>query len=246
MATSYSPRIVTDGLVLHLDVANRKSYSGSGTAWNDLSGNTNHATLVNSPVFSGEAGGILNFNEVTNYASISDSSTLNVTTTRTWEFWLRFTDFSGTALMYMYSQNTFRADNSINLFVGEGITNHYQYRLACQLRTNASNEFEAHTTDTVNTVLGDGKLHQITIVRTGAATVNFYIDGVQWTTSYFALIGSPGEVDPTGGLNIARRVDGDAARYFGGDIGKFLVYNRALTAAEILQNYNAIRGRFGV
>jgi hypothetical protein len=242
----HSPKIVTDGLVLALDAGNHMSYPGSGTTWTDLSGNGNNGTLTNNPAFSGEAGGILNFNEVTNYVSISDSSTLNVTATRTWEFWLRFTDFAGTSLMYWYSHNTFKADNSINLFVGENSGNAYAYRLACQFRTNASNEIESHTTDAVDTILSDGKLHQITIVRTGAVTVNFYIDGVQWATSYILQAGAPAEINPTGVLEIGRRSDANVDRYFGGDIGKLLEYNRALSASEILQNYNATKGRYGL
>ena len=51
MANQYGPRIVTDGLVLHLDAANSKSYPGSGTVWNDLSGNNYHLTLSNSSVY---------------------------------------------------------------------------------------------------------------------------------------------------------------------------------------------------
>ena len=43
------PEIVTDGLVLHLDAANSKSYPGTGTSWFDLSGSNNHGTLVNGP-----------------------------------------------------------------------------------------------------------------------------------------------------------------------------------------------------
>lgn len=52
MAYFHSPRIVTDGLVSALDAANTKSYPGSGTVWNDLSGNGNNGTLVNVPTFS--------------------------------------------------------------------------------------------------------------------------------------------------------------------------------------------------
>ena len=54
MATSYSPKIITDGLVLCLDAGDGKSYSGSGTAWTDRSGNDNHGTLVNGPTFNSD------------------------------------------------------------------------------------------------------------------------------------------------------------------------------------------------
>ena len=51
MAFRYSPKIVTDGLVLSVDAANKKSYPGSGTTWYDLSGNAINGTLTNGPTF---------------------------------------------------------------------------------------------------------------------------------------------------------------------------------------------------
>lgn len=51
MALSHSPNIITNGLVLCLDAGNRRSYPGTGTTWYDLSGNNNHGTLTNGPVF---------------------------------------------------------------------------------------------------------------------------------------------------------------------------------------------------
>lgn len=49
MATLYSPKIVTDGLVMYLDAANPRSYPRSGTAWNDISGNNITGTLTDGP-----------------------------------------------------------------------------------------------------------------------------------------------------------------------------------------------------
>ena len=57
MAFNYSPKIVTDGLVLYLDAANRYSYPGSGTTWSDISRGGNNGTLVNGPTFSTDGGG---------------------------------------------------------------------------------------------------------------------------------------------------------------------------------------------
>jgi len=51
MGLSHSPSIATNGLVLYLDAANEKSYPGSGTTWNDLSGRENHHTLTGSPIY---------------------------------------------------------------------------------------------------------------------------------------------------------------------------------------------------
>ena len=61
MATSYSPKIITDGLVLCLDAGDGKSYSGSGTTWTDRSGNGYNGTLTNGPTFDSSNGGNIVF-----------------------------------------------------------------------------------------------------------------------------------------------------------------------------------------
>jgi hypothetical protein len=57
MSLNYSPRIVTDGLVLYLDAANTKSYFGSGASWNDLSRSRINSDLINGPTFNNDNGG---------------------------------------------------------------------------------------------------------------------------------------------------------------------------------------------
>lgn len=71
MAFNYSPRIVRDNLLLYLDAANKKSYSGSGTVWNDLSGKGNNGTLVNGPTYNSANGGIIVLDGVNDYIDIS-------------------------------------------------------------------------------------------------------------------------------------------------------------------------------
>ena len=72
MAYSNGPKIVTDGLVLCLDAANSKSYPGTGTAWNDLSGNGNNGTLINGVGYNSNNGVSLVFDGVNDYANISN------------------------------------------------------------------------------------------------------------------------------------------------------------------------------
>ena len=78
MATRYSPAIVTSGLVLCLDAANRKSYSGTGTTWVDLSGTDNNFTIVNSPIYSANE---FILNGSTQYFSISAASGFFISST---------------------------------------------------------------------------------------------------------------------------------------------------------------------
>jgi hypothetical protein len=67
------PNIVTDGLVLYLDAANQKSYPGTGTTWNDLSGNGNNGTLVNGPTFNSDNNGSIVFDGVDDYVNFGDN-----------------------------------------------------------------------------------------------------------------------------------------------------------------------------
>mgnify|MGYP006213918775 FL=1 len=71
MATLYNPNIVTDGLVLCLDAANKRSYIGSGTAWDDLAGG-NNGTLTNGPTFDAGNGGSVVFDGANDYINLGD------------------------------------------------------------------------------------------------------------------------------------------------------------------------------
>ena len=83
MATSYSPKIITDGLVLALDAGDIKSYPGTGTTWKDRSGNALNGTLLNSPTFSGANKGDFSFDATNESVSIAETSILNLQTYNT-------------------------------------------------------------------------------------------------------------------------------------------------------------------
>lgn len=73
MSVKGGPKIITDGLLLYLDAANEKSYPGSGTIWNDLSGNGNNGDLINNVVYDTENNGILLFDGTNEYCQLDDS-----------------------------------------------------------------------------------------------------------------------------------------------------------------------------
>ena len=74
MGAGYGPSIITDGLVLNLDAANKRSYPGSGTTWHDLTKNKVIGTLTNGPTYSG---GSLVFNGTSSYITLGTNSNLN-------------------------------------------------------------------------------------------------------------------------------------------------------------------------
>ena len=67
---NYGPRIVRNGLIMALDAADKNSYIGSGTVWNDVSGNGNNGTLTNGPTFSNANGGCIVFDGVDDYVNV--------------------------------------------------------------------------------------------------------------------------------------------------------------------------------
>ena len=117
MATKYSPKTVTNGLVLSLDAANTKSYPKSGTTWTDLSGNSNNGTLTNGPTFSAVNGGCIVFDGVDDYVDVSDASTLN-SNTQTINIWYNATTLPGRAATIICKHNTVNSTNGYNIFAG--------------------------------------------------------------------------------------------------------------------------------
>ena len=79
MGISRGKSIVTDGLILYLDAANKKSYPGSGTVWSDLSGNANTGTLTNGPTFDSSNNGSINFDGTDDLVECSSISSTNFT-----------------------------------------------------------------------------------------------------------------------------------------------------------------------
>ncbi len=90
--------IVRTGLVLDLDAAQPLSYGGTGTTWNDLSGNGNNGTLTNGPTYDSSNGGSIVFD------GVDDKSTTNITSfgnNTTWEAWVNRTTNANAYNMFM-------------------------------------------------------------------------------------------------------------------------------------------------
>ena len=222
MALSHSPSIVTDGLVLCLDAGNPKSYPGSGTTWTDLSGLGNTGTLVNGVGYSGDNLGSLSFDGVDDFISCGT--------------FFNYTNFTICLWVYPGSTQTTYADifdnyhtGSQNFVCQQNVNNVNQYQFACFNPVNAS-------VTSVFTL--SANVWQYLTFTWSNSVASVYIDGV------FQSSGAPANpinyVTPN--LSIARWSIG--GRHWNGRISNFIAYNRILTAAEIQQNYNALKGRF--
>ena len=226
MSTKYSPKIVTDGLVLCLDAANSKSYVGSGTSWNDLSRNNNTGTLVNGPTYTSSFGGGIVFDGTNDYVAVSCAANTIRPYNSTTVFWINLPLYSGGQRCIM----SYRGYGGGNLYIGKnsgGIFCYYNELNSSGYTvgtiTNATNAMIAVTCDATNNLLNvytNGSLVG-SVVRTG------------WVTSYNTAISL--------GFD-----NGGTAEYMLGNMYNFMHYNRVLTASEILQNYNATKGRYNL
>lgn len=245
MALLHSPRIITNGLVLCLDAGNSKSYPRSGTAWNDLSGIGNNGTLTNSPTFNSENLGNIQFVS----ASLQHIQ-LTTTNTATYDFanttftvsaWFRLTTLPVTnGFHYVISKGASATAGGWGLQILE--TGRFQ---VVTKTTGGANTCIRLSTTALSTNLWYNITAILTTSTTTIATnnVTMYLNGQLETGTLSQLSTYSG--DTTTPIQLARR-GGTAAGYMNGNIANAQIYNRALSASEVLNNYNATRSRFGV
>ena len=223
MAVGYNPKIVTDGLVLALDAGNAKSYPGSGTAWTDLSRNGNNATLINGPTYSSADGGSIVFDGSNDYSSISSSSDFTFGTGDfTVEMWVYATNFTNRGAFF----DSRKSDTLIGMVIGhESSTG--------EIRVYMPN-LSVSTTD-----FSAGLWNHIA-VTCESTTVRLFVNGSLKDTGTGSNLSN---IDP---VNIGYRTyTSSGYTYFNGKISNFKVYKgKGLTAAEVEQNYNALKGRY--
>jgi hypothetical protein len=223
MSLGHSPRIVTNGLVLLLDPANTRSYPGTGTTWFDLSGYSNHATLSGSPVFLTNQ---IVFDGVDDQATIpSSQSSLDFSREQTVIIWMYHTYTSGRKNPWNqayggYGTWTHEDGININYFYGTAGTDNVPYT--------------ALTSGSTPT----GQWQCMAVVRS-LASVTWYRNGTLMTiqANPYGLTGITSSNITIG--------NGYAGRWIG-SMGTISAYTRALTEAEVRQNFNALRGRYGI
>jgi hypothetical protein len=226
MGITYNPRIVTDGLVLALDAGNPKSYPGTGTTWTDLSGNSNTGTLTNGPTYSSANGGSLSFDGSSQYVNISGSTTVSEAT---FSVWLRRNGNQSGYAGILHSR-------------GGGGTSGFNF-------SSTTNNLGYHWNDTAGSyqfnsglIPPDGAWSMCVVVVTSTAATFYLCQSSGITTATNTLAHASTTINA---LNLGRDSFG-SPRYFNGNISQASIYNRALTVAEITQNYNSTRGRFGI
>jgi hypothetical protein len=235
MAFNYSPKIVTEGLVLYLDAANTKSYPGSGTTWSDLSRNQNNGTLVNGPTFDSGNGGNIVFDGVNDYVNLGN--TLNFsnynTVGFTISFWVKVNSTIQTN-RYLFSKLTNSGvDNQFSVVYGY-VANTYELYGGLG-GVGANQTIRTNSQISVN----DTNWHNLTY-SVGTTTVG-YLDGIiKFTNNYPSLT----YISSTS--NSYLTTFNAAGFYLNSNISTMQLYNRTLNQQEIQQNYNATKSRYGL
>ena len=230
MAYFTGPNIVTNGLVLALDAGSTRSYPGSGTAWNDLSSNKSVYTLNNGVTYQSINGGVFDFDGVDQHAN-SGSAPITAGST-------------AYSMEAVFKTNTTSAIQSV---WEQGTTVQTTGTRACMiLLNNGTGGFNGQSAD-FHAVSYSANIwyHWLITIDTSLSTnkCKIYINGV---------LSTQGNPNNSSTLNIG--ADGarvgnkfsNSTENFDGNIALVRAYNRVLTAAEALQNFNAQKTRFGL
>jgi len=223
------PGIVTDGLVLNLDAGYVPSYPENGTTWGDLSGDGNNGTLVNGVGFDSADGGSLVFDGVNDSVVVPNSSSIGVSGDITILAWVNITDF-----------------NWLNSIVSKTLPNSYPAPYDFYLENESGRpNFLAGNGTVIGAVYGTnspstGVWQQIAITMSGTTVVHYLNGNTNGTGTISAAIAN----NPNYSLYVGNRIDN--VTRLKGKLSNVQIYNRALSDAEVLQNYNALKSRFGL
>lgn len=229
MALSHAPSIVTDGLVLCLDAANLKSYPGTGTGWTDLSNTGNNGVLTNGPIYSTLNGGNINFDGTNDCINgTENSASLNITGQLSVCGWFKSTDKTGCLFSKVNTSGNYDGYN-----VGIG-ANSNDGKLWYWNSTSHGGWTKPNTATQYDT----NEWIFFCITHT-ASTVSFYKNGILDGTT------TPGTRTTTSTTSYQIGTD-DGNRFFNGLMANLCVYKICLTSQQVLQNFNALRGRFGI
>ena len=222
MALAHSPSIVTSGLVLCVDAGNPRSYPGSGTQWNDATSSGFNFTLTNGPTYSSSNLGSFTFDGVNDFANAANNTALD-TQTPTVEVWVKTN---------ATTQNGFWFEKgSVN-------SQYALFQEGTQIQWRMGPLGDCISYPTANTMTAN-VWYQVVATRVSGSQF-LYINGVSVASGTQTGTLSTN----SSGMYIGSYNSG--GYFYNGALSICRVYNRVLSAAEVLQNFNAARGRYGI
>jgi hypothetical protein len=234
MGLNHSPKIVTNGLVLCLDAGNTKSYSGSGTTWTDLSGRGNSATMFGSVPFETDTAQCFNFATATGVSSAA--STLGFT------FASNMVQTTGDFTISCWIKNPNTSSAQVGLFSNAGSADGYRFGIGTDGIYFLIGPNYTEGTVTFTSSLSASVWHNVVAVydRTVSYNIRLFRNGI-YNNAASIPTSQTAFTNATPGI-----VRSACCGVYTGKLANFKVYNKALSASEIEQNFNALRGRFGI
>jgi len=232
-----TPPIITNGLLMHLDAGSRMSYTSGSTTWNDLSGNGRTMTLTRSgsagsfPTFDPTNQGVIVFDGTGSYGSGSAITGLG-TSDRTINIWLKVNTLkSGSANVRMFNlaADESTSDTPAFIFTFSG------YAPTAEVGAGGT-PYDGY----FNLSMVTGSWFNICTTITSTKIITAYQNGALVSSKTFT--GTCG----TNPIPEIARYNNNYGQYGNPNIGIIQIYNRALSAQEVAQNYNALKSRFGL
>jgi hypothetical protein len=231
MGVTGGPDLIQDGLVLDLDASDRNSYVSGSTTWFDLSGNNYSGSLVNRPTFDTGSLGLIVFDGADDYVNLGNNSVFNFSgsVSFTCTVWANITSYGA-------------PHTAIVTRSGNG--GHYGWTLGINSTGYPwllfSSNGNVYVDTTSNIKLTTNRWYLFTFGVDSSTQKQFLIfDGTRFESTQTGL-----NPDTTLSLNLFRHID--PITYTQGKLANIQFYNRALSAQEILQNYNAQKSKFGL
>ena len=246
--------VVTDNMVVYLDAGNNSSYSGSGTSWNDVSGNGNNFTLVNGPTYSSSDGGAIVFDGANDFArSATNASFFAFGTSNDYSYgvWAKMDSTGNTESLLScgtsdggLTQNSFQLD-----FEGTNTRIRHLFRDG----SNNQRNFTPLNADDAVALVGTDWFYVMVVNDRSENELKLYVNSTVLTTGDSnSIYGTATNVhnfanntDTTGEFKIG--VNRGSNAFIDGRVAQVHIYKgKALTASEVLQNYNASKSRYGL
>lgn len=242
MSISAGPDIVDSNLVLHLDAANSKSYSGTGDTWYDLSGISSNASLVNGTSYDSQNLGRFVFDGVNDYVDLGNENYVSTTQPFTIVQWLNINPRPITGTQSDFHR-FFTLKSAGTSTFGVALITQIQFGYEGIYITNTNGWVRSKTSfyPTYNT------WNQMCLTYNGQGSTNINNFKIYWNTNNLPFDSTDGFVPglTADGNYLGSRVPSDVQIYRG-SISNFSIYNRVLSATEIQQNFNALRSRYGI
>jgi hypothetical protein len=224
------PAIVTSGLILYLDAHNPASYPATGTTWTDLSSSSNNVSLINGPSYDSTNRYSILFDGMNDYAA--KTTFINTGQDFTVSVWMYPTLLGSTQTNLIANSYNYTSGNGWFLCTDAvGVSNSFFLSLGRDniIKASSANSVSINTWNYLTAVVKNGGQY-IDLYKNGVLISGATTDNGAYTINYNYNDFSVG---------------GGNKNSFKGNIGATQLYNRTLTADEILQNFNTLKVRYG-